>query len=108
MSREHCKQQNLFGPVDEAIELLQDAKPGCAMFLKAEIEKFIEKHGKPQKKIVADKRYYYHRRLKHYSIDAAKRLIDLPYERFEDIPVGDRYYIGQLISLGYNIQLKLI
>lgn len=62
----------------------------------------------PQKRKAAHKRYYYHRRLKDkYAIDGAKRLIDLPFEKFEDIPIGDRYYIGQLISLGYNIQLKL-
>ncbi len=61
-----------------------------------------------QKKKVADKRYYFHRRLKgKYQIDGAKRTIALPYKAFEEVPIGDRYYIGQLISLGYNIQLNL-
>ncbi|SDM39835.1 hypothetical protein [Pedobacter antarcticus] len=57
---------------------------------------------------VAAYRYYLHKRLKgKYKINSEQRAIDLPYAKFNEVPTGDRYYIGQLIKLGYNVQLKL-
>lgn len=58
---------------------------------------------------LAKKRYYYHRRLKYFcTIDGANRTIDVPHKCFEDIPQGPRFYVGQLIGMGYNVQYKLL
>ena len=55
-----------------------------------------------------NRRYYLHQQLKgKYQVDGRHRTIHLPYARFSDIPIPDRYYVGQLIRLGYNIQLNL-
>ncbi|MGB4775716.1 MAG: hypothetical protein WBP45_11115 [Daejeonella sp.] len=60
------------------------------------------------KEKVQDRRYYLHRKLKgKYTIDADKRTISVPQQSFEAIPVGDRYYVGQLIQMGYNMQFQL-
>ena len=61
-------------------------------------------------KTVAKKRYYLHRRLDAtmFKIDGAARHIDSDYTSFEAVPVGQRYYIGQLIALGYNVQYKIL
>lgn len=55
------------------------------------------------------RRYYVHRVLKnHFRIDAEKREVDIsPYSSAAEIPIPYRWYVGQLIKLGYNIQLKL-
>ncbi|WP_042479280.1 hypothetical protein [Solitalea canadensis] len=59
-------------------------------------------------KDVSNKRYYFNRRLKEkYEINGAKRTIELPFTAFEQIPQPDRYYVGQLIKQGYNVQFKL-
>jgi hypothetical protein len=61
-----------------------------------------------KKKKMQDRRYYLHRKLKgKYHINADKRTISCPHRTFTDIPRGDRYYVGQLIKLGYNLQLEL-
>lgn len=59
---------------------------------------------------LAKKRYYLHKRLvKAVTIDGAKRTIEAPYKSFEEIPRGNtKYYIGQLLKLGYTIQYKLL
>lgn len=60
------------------------------------------------KKKVAARRYYLHKVLKKkYNLDGDNRTIEVPHSSFVEIPIGDRYYIGQLIELGYNVQLKL-
>jgi hypothetical protein len=61
-------------------------------------------------KDVAKRRYYLHKQLdkKMFKIDGAKRHIDTDYTSFENIPVGDRYYIGQLIELRYSVQYKIL
>lgn len=61
----------------------------------------------PNKK-VNNRRYYYHRLLKDkYEINGVLRTIKVPYKEFKAIPVPDRYYVGQLIQMGYNMQLEL-
>lgn len=56
------------------------------------------------------RRYYLHRVLRsQFKIDAENREIDItPYRSAADIPVPYRWYVGQLIKLGYNAQLKLL
>lgn len=62
----------------------------------------------PNKK-VNNLRYYYHRRLKgKYEIDGVLRTIKVSFSCFQEIPTPDRYYIGQLISMGYNMQFNLL
>lgn len=55
------------------------------------------------------RRYYIHRVLKnHFRIDSEQREVDIyPYTSAADIPIPWRWYVGQLVKLGYNIQLKL-
>lgn len=36
-----------------------------------------------------------------------KELDPYPYSSFQEIPVGPRYYVGKLITQGYNIQFKI-
>jgi len=59
---------------------------------------------------LAVKRYHIHQQLKGIcEIDAAKRIIKVPYASFKDIPVGNvRYWIGFLIKCGYEHQYTLI
>jgi hypothetical protein len=33
--------------------------------------------------------------------------IKLPYQKFNDIPIGLRFYIGQCIKLQYNVQYEI-
>lgn len=56
-----------------------------------------------------NRRDYLHRVLKErkFNIDVDLRQVDIPYKSFGEIPVPERYYVGQLIKLGYNIQLRL-
>lgn len=57
------------------------------------------------------RRYRLHRMARRYGIkvDAEKRQLDIePYKTFLDFPVPGRYYLNQLLKLGYNIQLKLL
>jgi len=63
-----------------------------------------------EKKLERDKkRYYFHRQLKgKYPIDPDKMTIGIPYDKFSEIPKGDRYYINQLFKLGYNVQIELV
>ena len=62
----------------------------------------------PNKKI-NNRRYYLHKKLKgKYEIDGVLRTIDVPYKRFKDIPKPDRFYVGQLLKLGYNMQFKIL
>jgi hypothetical protein len=58
---------------------------------------------------LAKKRYYLHRRLKGiFPIDGTKREIDVKhYRSLKEIPVGPRWYVKQLIKLGYNVQLTI-
>lgn len=41
------------------------------------------------------------------SVDGTTRIIEGPYTDFKSIPKGQRYYVGQLIKMGYNYQLAL-
>jgi hypothetical protein len=56
------------------------------------------------------RRYYLHGVLKQkFKVDAESRSIDIsPYRCASEIPVPYRWYVGQLIKLGYNAQLKLL
>ena len=42
-----------------------------------------------------------------YEVSVLDRAIDLPYSTIEEVPKGPRYYVRQLIRLGFNHQLKL-
>lgn len=56
------------------------------------------------------RRYRLHRMARRHGvkIDVNNRDIDIsPYSSFHDYPVPGRYYIGQLIKLGYTLQYKL-
>lgn len=56
------------------------------------------------------RRYYLHRVLKtKFKVDAKSRSIDIaPFRSASEIPIPWRWYVGQLIKLGYNAQLKLL
>jgi hypothetical protein len=41
------------------------------------------------------------------SVNGTTHIITGPYVDFKSIPVGQRYYVGQLIEMGYNYQLDL-
>jgi hypothetical protein len=58
---------------------------------------------------IATRRYYFQKALKgkYRPIEGNKRSLDVPFKSFTDIPVGERYYVGKLIELGFNVQLKL-
>jgi len=59
---------------------------------------------------VARRRYYLHKQLKEFdefTLFAAERRIKCQYQSFMDIPVGPRWYVSQLIKMGYEIQFKL-
>lgn len=60
-------------------------------------------------KTVAQRRYYMNRVLKGkgININTISMEIKLPYQSFEKIPVGLRFYIGQCIKLQYNVQYEL-
>ena len=64
-----------------------------------------------KRKTTADgKLLYWKRRLKKskISVDLNAREVDVsPYTEFKDIPVGPRYYVGQLIKAGFNVQIKI-
>ncbi len=46
--------------------------------------------------------------IKHrYRIDGKALTIELPYTKLSEVPVPDRYYVRQLIKLGYQVQLSL-
>lgn len=54
------------------------------------------------------RRYYLQNCLKPpISVDGIRKIITAPYQDFKSIPLGQRYYIGQLIKMGYNLQLSL-
>jgi hypothetical protein len=58
---------------------------------------------------IAKRRYYLHKCLtSEFVLDAVAREIKAPYNAFDEIPIGPRYYIGQLLRLGYKIQYKLL
>ena len=43
-----------------------------------------------------------------FILDPGLREIDVfPYLKFDDIPIGPRYYVGQLMKAGFNVQLKI-
>ncbi|MHB8209117.1 hypothetical protein [Mucilaginibacter sp.] len=57
---------------------------------------------------LAKRRYYLHKQLtEEFELNAAKRIIKAPYQSFEEIPIGQRYYIGQLLALDYKIQYEI-
>lgn len=64
-----------------------------------------------KRKTPADgKLLYWKRRLKKskISVDLNTREVDVsPYTEFKDIPVGPRYYVGQLMKAGFNVQIKI-
>ncbi|WP_432328886.1 hypothetical protein ACRQ5D_10780 [Mucilaginibacter sp. P25] len=57
---------------------------------------------------VARRRYYLHKQLPDdFTVFAAGRRIKCEYQSFMDIPVGPRWYVSELIKMGYEIQFKL-
>jgi len=60
-------------------------------------------------KTVAQRRYYMNRVLKGMKVDVNTNTMEikLPYQSFDEIPVGLRFYIGQCIKLQYNVQYQL-
>lgn len=57
------------------------------------------------------RRYYYHSALKRLGIEVegATRTIELAlYDSFQDIPVPTRWYVNQLLKMGYNAQFKIL
>jgi len=67
------------------------------------------KYKKEPNKTVANRRYYLHKVLKDkYELDGVLRTIKVPYKEFKLIPTPDRWYIGQLIGMGYNVQLEIL
>ena len=58
---------------------------------------------------VAKDRYWYHKNLPKdkFSIQGSKRIIKTIYKSFMEIPVGERYWVNQLIKLNYNVQYEL-
>jgi hypothetical protein len=57
---------------------------------------------------IAKDRYWYHKCLdENFTVNGAKRHIKTTYKAFIEIPKGQRYYINQLIKLGYNVQYEL-
>ncbi len=56
------------------------------------------------------KRYYLHAKMKEFgfTLDITRHEVDVfPYSCLEEIPVGPRYYVNQLIKMGYNVQIKM-
>jgi hypothetical protein len=54
-------------------------------------------------------RYYCQNALKgKYPVDGRKKTIKLPYNRFDEIPKPDRWYVGELIKYGYLVQFELL
>lgn len=55
-----------------------------------------------------NRRSYCRRRIKdRYPVDGRSLTIKLPYTKLSEVPVPDRYYVRQLIKLGYQVQLSL-
>lgn len=62
----------------------------------------------PGKKKLRNRRSHCRRMIKHkYRIDGKTLTIQLPYTKLSEVPVPDRYYVRQLIKLGYQVQLSL-
>lgn len=55
------------------------------------------------------KMYYIARILKKqgYEVDVKNRSFKIPFRSIAEVPVGPRYYVRQLIRLGFNHQLNL-
>lgn len=55
------------------------------------------------------RRYYLHRVLKnHVRVIVKNREVDIaPYQSISEVPAPYRWYVGELIRLGYIIQLNL-
>jgi hypothetical protein len=53
---------------------------------------------------------YLYRKVRNagFTIIPGLREIDVyPYLEFKDIPIGPRYYVGQLMKAGFSVQLKI-
>lgn len=62
----------------------------------------------PGKKKLCNRRSHCRRMIKdRYPIDGKALTIELPYSKLSEVPVPDRYYVRQLIKLGYQVQLSL-
>lgn len=61
------------------------------------------------KKSKQNKRSYYARKLAEYGyeVDSKIRTFKFGFTSLNEIPVGPRYYVRQLIRLGYTKQLSL-
>jgi len=62
---------------------------------------------------VAKQRYYFSKQLRKlnsvYEMDSQKLAMKVPYNRFEAIPRGkERYYVSNLIRLGFQVQFDLV
>lgn len=60
-----------------------------------------------RKRQVQQRRYYFIRKLRAmgYRIETEKRSIQTPYTSVNDIPPPDRYYVRQLLKLGFQQEL---
>lgn len=55
-----------------------------------------------------NRRFYLHKKVKQYTaLNAKKRQLHLQCKEFANIPKPHRYHVGQLIKMGYNVQLTL-
>lgn len=70
----------------------------------------MKKNGLKKGGLTQSRLNYLYRKVRqaHFIIDPGLREIDVhPYQSFQDIPVGPRYYVGQLMKAGFNVQLKI-
>lgn len=60
-----------------------------------------------RKRKIQQRRYYFIRKLRKmgYQIDTEMRCIHTPYTSVNDIPPPDRYYVRQLLKLGFQQEL---
>ncbi|WP_162343196.1 hypothetical protein [Cyclobacterium salsum] len=68
-------------------------------------EASLSRAGRKQK--IRQRRYYFIRKLREigYQIHTEKRSIQTPYTSVNDIPPPERYYVRQLLKLGFQQEL---
>lgn len=61
-----------------------------------------------RKKSLSNRRYYYRKKVEsQFHVDVNARTIELPTKSIEDISPPHRYYVRQLLKMGYQCQLSL-
>ncbi|MBD3630490.1 hypothetical protein [Cyclobacterium sp.] len=60
-----------------------------------------------RKRKIQQRRYYFIRKLREmgYQIETERRSIQTPYTTVNEIPLPDRYYVRQLLKLGFQQEL---